>query len=132
MGYQDPYNDYGGYGGGLTGSGDYGIGSDYGGATDYASAGDFGGGDYAEGGAIEDDGGAIPPSASPSNGAITDDVPAQLPSGKQINVNAREFVIPEDVARWKGEEFFQKLIAQSRQARVTAPAKPSQGMQQHA
>lgn len=122
MGAQDSYQDYGQYGGSYTG--------DSGG----------GGGDYAEGGTIDDDdtgaipedGGAIPPSASPSHGAVTDDVQAQLPSGKQINVNAREFVIPEDVARWKGEEFFQKLIAQSRQARVTAPAKPAMGQPQHA
>ncbi len=97
---------------------------------------DYGGGSsdsgyFAEGGAIPEDGGPVPTSASPSHGAVTDDVRAQLPSGKQINVNAREFVIPEDVARWKGEEFFQKLIAQSRQARVTAPARPSNGMQQH-
>lgn len=102
---------------------------------DFSGGGDYGA--YAEGGTIDDDtgaipedGGAIPPSASPSGGRQVDDVHAQLPSGKQINVNAREFVIPEDVARWKGEEFFQKLIAQSRQARVTAPAKPSQGAPQ--
>ncbi len=82
---------------------------------------------YAEGGAIDDDGGAIPESASPSGGQQVDDVQAQLPSGKQINVNANEFVVPEDVTRWKGEEFFQKLIMQARQARVTAPAKPSFG-----
>lgn len=75
--------------------------------------------DYAEGGAIPDaddptTGGFVPPDASPSMGAQVDDVNA--------NLNAGEFVIPKDVAAWKGQEFFQKLIEQSRKARVTAPA----------
>jgi hypothetical protein len=61
-------------------------------------------------------GGAIPVSASPSNGASTDDVPARL--------NAGEFVVPKDVVAWKGEEFLQKLIENSRKAKETAPAKP--------
>lgn len=72
-----------------------------------------------EGGAIPDDattGGAIPHSASPSNGATTDDVPARL--------NAGEFVLPKDVVAWKGEEFLQKLIDNSRKAKEAAPAKP--------
>ena len=56
-------------------------------------------------------GGFVPRSASPSGGAQTDDIPARL--------NAREFVIPQDVADWKGQEFFQKLIDQSRKARQT-------------
>lgn len=76
---------------------------------------------FAEGGAVQDEtmGGGVPAEASPSHGAVTDDVSAKLNSG--------EFVIPKDVAAWKGQEFFQKLILQSRTARTTAPAKPSMG-----
>lgn len=80
---------------------------------------------FAGGGAIPDDpnattGGFVSPQLSPSQGQQTDDIPARL--------NANEFVIPRDVALWKGQEFFQKLIDQSRKARGGAPAqgKPSQ------
>ena len=63
-------------------------------------------------------GGAIDTSMSPSGGAQTDDVNA--------HVNANEFVIPQDVALWKGQEFFQNLIMQSRKRRTTgSPAQPS-------
>lgn len=73
---------------------------------------------YAEGGAIDEtQGGHVPVDASPSHGAVTDDISAQL--------NAGEFVIPKDVAKWKGEEFFQNLIQQSRKKRSTAPAHPT-------
>jgi hypothetical protein len=78
------------------------------------SSGDTSGG-YAEGGAIDiQGGGQVPQEASPSQGQQTDDI--------QANVNANEFVVPKDVALWKGQEFFQKLIAQSRKARLSAPA----------
>lgn len=53
-------------------------------------------------------GGGVPATASPSRGAITDDVPAQL--------TAHEFVIPKDVAVWKGHEFFTKAIDQARKS----------------
>jgi hypothetical protein len=46
---------------------------------------------------------------SPSGGSTTDDVNARL--------NAGEFVIPKDIAAWKGKEFFYKLIAQARKQR---------------
>ncbi len=65
------------------------------------------------------EGGAIPVGASPSRGAVTDDIPAK--------VNAGEFIVPKDVAAWKGEEFFQKLIMQSRKMKEEAPAKPAIG-----
>ena len=42
----------------------------------------------------------------------------------QARLNAGEFVVPEDVVRWKGEEFFQKTIQGSRKAKAEAPAKP--------
>jgi hypothetical protein len=61
-------------------------------------------------------GGKVPMQASPSRGQQTDDVSARL--------NAGEFVVPKDVAAWKGHEFFQKLIAQSRKARMQGHAKP--------
>jgi len=54
----------------------------------------------------------VPQQASPSGGVNVDDVPA--------NLNAEEFVIPRDVARWKGEEFWHKEIAKSRAARMKA------------
>ncbi len=120
-------------------SGDFSGGyQDYSGGFDASSDYSGDGSGMAEGGVIpdddtsdiQDDGGAIPDSASPSGGAVTDDVHAQLPSGKPINVNAGEFVVPQDVLRFKGEEFFQNLIMKSRKARAMAPAKPSQGMRQ--
>jgi hypothetical protein len=51
-------------------------------------------------------GGGVPAHASPSNGQATDDVPAML--------TANEFVIPKDVATWKGHEFFAKQIDAAR------------------
>lgn len=65
------------------------------------------------------DGGGVPNDASPSDGAAIDDVPARLTAG--------EFVVPKDVAAWKGEEYFQKLIDQSRKAKSEASAKPAIG-----
>lgn len=108
----DYYGDTSGY---SYDSYDSGGGGDYG--LDYSS-GDWG--DYAAGGAIPDgrppmSGRVVPRQASPSMGQQTDDVNA--------HVNVGEFIIPEDVSRWKGEEFFQKLIQQSRKARSGAPAK---------
>lgn len=71
---------------------------------------------FAAGGAIPDptSGGRVPMTASPSHGAHVDDVHAKL--------NAGEFVVPTDVAAWKGHEFFQNLIAKSRKARAMASA----------
>lgn len=51
-------------------------------------------------------GGFVSRELSPSGGSQTDDVNARL--------NAGEFVIPKDVAMWKGKEFFHKLIEQAR------------------
>lgn len=62
-----------------------------------------------------EEGGAVPEEASPSRGAIPDDVPALLQAG--------EFVIPEDAVRWVGEKHLQGLIQKSRQERETAPAR---------
>ena len=113
---------YGGFGPGA-----YGADTSYmGGNTDngatYDTSGDSG---YAAGGGVlpqplpqgngATTGGHVPVEASPSLGKNTDDVNARL--------NADEFVIPRDVAHWKGQEFFQKLIDESRRKRLGAPAK---------
>jgi hypothetical protein len=55
------------------------------------------------------EGGAITKEMSPSRGAATDDVPLAADVG--------EFMMPEDVVKWKGEEFFQRLIETSRKAK---------------
>ena len=70
-----------------------------------------------DGGMIETPGGKVPPQSSPTRGAAVDDVPARLTVG--------EFVVPKDVAAWKGEEYFQKLIENSRKAKEEATAKPT-------
>jgi hypothetical protein len=132
---------YGGYdagsGGGWdsydAGSGDYGYessggwddsgGWDTGGSTvgDYSQSDSGGGGwgeddwGYAEGGPVQGQtpGGQVPMQASPSRGQVQDDVNAKL--------TPEEYVIPRDVALWKGQEFFQNLIKKSREARTGAP-----------
>jgi hypothetical protein len=137
------YGDTGGGGGGGGASGDYGNPYDSAGGNSTAGGGSYGGGgggggdygDYARGGAVKHNfgapkarqgvipmsnattGGHVPQGASPSQGRVTDDIPARL--------NANEFVIPKDVALWKGQEFFQKLIDGARKARVTSS--PAQG-----
>ncbi len=109
------YNDYGG-------GGSY-FGADYGGGggsyTDDSSYYTWSDGDaYAKGGQVrpqpqqqQQQQRMVPPQASPSGGAQTDDVRA--------NLNVGEFVIPEDVVRWKGAEFFHKLLSQARKQRAT-------------
>lgn len=49
------------------------------------------------------EGGVIPEEASPSRGLDVDDVPTATTAG--------EYVVPRDVVRWKGEEFFERLKA---------------------
>lgn len=61
-------------------------------------------------------GGGVPAISSPSGGRAIDDVPARLTPG--------EFVVPNDVVSWKGEEFFQRLIESSRKAKPEAVAQP--------
>lgn len=52
-------------------------------------------------------GGYVSPDQSPSGGAVTDDVPAQLTAG--------EFVIPKDVTQWRGQEYWVDEIDKARQ-----------------
>lgn len=94
----------------------------------------------ADGGAIPDPGnpplhpGAIPASASPSGGAIPDDVSAQIqsPGGPAMpaKLNAGEFVFPKDVMAWNGEQWAQKEILKARKAMTgqdgSRPAQPTQ------
>lgn len=72
-------------------------------------------------------GGAVPASLSPSGGAETDDVQANVNDGGKANINVGEFIIPRDIVEWKGQEFFQNLINKSRNMRVRAPAHASRG-----
>jgi hypothetical protein len=145
-GYDD--SDYGGsdydysgadYGGGYDDYYDAGGGyDDYsGGDYDY-SQDDYGGGyedyDYAQGGRVRSPrqrpmgrgvmpttGGAVPRSASPSQGRQTDDISARL--------NAGEYVIPRDVVKHQGTKFFTDLIAKSRKLRTgMTGAKPGPTM----
>jgi len=74
----------------------------------------------AGGGEEPTQGGFVSHELSPSAGAEVDDVQARL--------NAGEFVIPKDVAAWKGQEFFYKLMAQARKMRATAGQESGQGV----
>ncbi|WP_130214370.1 hypothetical protein [Bradyrhizobium genosp. SA-3] len=74
-----------------------------------------------------EEGGAIPMDASPSQGAVTDDVPAQVNGGPEIRVNAGEFVMPRDVTSWLGEKQLQTMIQKARQEKQGAQAKPAIG-----
>jgi hypothetical protein len=79
---------------------------------------------YAEGGTVDINrmpgGTALPPPALPAPQAImpggpkADDVPAQLSEG--------EFVVPAEVLKWKGEEFFEKTIQKSAEDKAKADA----------
>lgn len=70
-------------------------------------------------GLMLEDGGVVPVEASPSRGAIPDDVHAKVTAG--------EFVIPEEVVRWKGEEFFHRFVAKNQQDRAKAGGIPAGG-----
>ena len=94
---------------GMTGPGNYWLAAKGGSAPDQTG---YGGGDEAT------TGGFVSQELSPSGGAATDDVQARLNSG--------EFVIPKDVAAWKGQEFFYKLMAQARTMRATAGSEQQQ------
>jgi hypothetical protein len=80
--------------------------------SSFDSGGDYAPSDLAEGGPVIplQGGGPAPVSASPSRGAKTDDIKAK--------VDAHEFVIPQDVAVFKGHEHFYKLMEKSRQTRM--------------
>jgi len=75
---------------------------------------------------------AIPAAASPSAGAIPDDIPAQVgDSQTPIHVNAGEFVMPRDVTTWLGEKGMQAIVMKARKEMAggdkTRPAQPTDG-----
>ena len=87
---------------------------------------------FAEGGAIPEEEGYLPEEMSPSGGAITDDIPAEIqPGGQPARLNAGEFVIPEDVVGWLGEKGIQQLIMKARKEMTGGngerPAQPTEG-----
>lgn len=73
-----------------------------------------------DGGAIPEPGGHVPYSASPTQGAAVDDVPARL--------NAGEFVIPKEVVEWEGQKNIYKMIDKAKSERehveATTETKP--------
>jgi hypothetical protein len=58
----------------------------------------------------ETDGGAVPAQVSPSGGRGVDDVEARLSVG--------EFIMPDDVTRWYGEEKLHKMIIKAREGKA--------------
>lgn len=89
-----------------------------------ASGGALAGLALAEGGTVPDgnSGGAIPDSASPSGGAVTDDIPAQAPGVPNIRLNGGEIIIPKDVASYFGEKFFLDQINKARKSMPSGQA----------
>jgi hypothetical protein len=85
---------------------------------------------FQEGGVVPepDEGMLLPEEASPSGGAIPDDIPAELDSGAPARLNAGEFVMPKDVVQWIGEKGMQQFILKSRKEMTGAngerPAQP--------
>lgn len=64
----------------------------------------------------------VPPTASPTGGAATDDVTAK--------VNVGEFIFPKDVTAWYGEKFMQNMINKARKemSERTAQGQPDTAM----
>jgi hypothetical protein len=124
--YSDPnsYNNTGGdyYNPGATDTGGvYDPNASYNSYDSGSGWGDSSGGDssgysgFAAGGAVGGaldvrQGGAAPQAASPSAGMKPDDIDAK--------VTAHEFVIPKDVAIWKGHEYWYKQMESARKTRL--------------
>ena len=90
-----------------------------------------------EGGAIPEPtqmfangGGPVPIEMSPSGGAIPDDIGATINgsdgSTQQAQINADEFIIPADVAKWMGQKQLQKLVAKAQQEMADPNSTPAQ------
>lgn len=76
----------------------------------------------------------VPYSASPSGGAVTDDIPAVImanqggqavPTGP-ARINAGEFIVPRDVVEFVGQKGLQDFIDKSRKQQQAASAKPTE------
>jgi hypothetical protein len=89
-----------------------------------------------EGGAIPEPtqmfangGGPVPIEMSPSGGAIPDDIGATINgsdgSTQQAQINADEFIIPADVAKWMGQKQLQKLVAKAQQEMADPNSTPA-------
>lgn len=86
---------------------------------------------FAEGGAIPDDemaeGEMVPIEASPSNGAIPDDIDAEVSdTGQPAKINAGEFIMPKDVVAWLGEKGMQQIILKARKEMGNEEQRPAQ------
>jgi hypothetical protein len=91
-----------------------------------------------EGGAIPEPtqmfangGGPIPVEASPSGGAIPDDIDGEIAASDggppmPAKLNAGEFVFPKDVMAWNGEQWAQKEILKARKAMAGGEQRPAQ------
>jgi hypothetical protein len=86
---------------------------------------------FAAGGAIPDDGALLPDEMSPSGGAIPDDIPAEIDGQAPAQLNAGEFIVPQDVVKWVGEKGMQQFILKSRKemegGNGERPAQPEMG-----
>ena len=80
---------------------------------------------------FQDGGGPVPVEASPSGGAIPDDVPAVIDGQAPAQINSGEFVVPKDVVRWMGEKGLQQTILRARKEMTgqngERPAQPEVG-----
>lgn len=77
-------------------------------------------------------GNVVPPGASPSGGAETDDVHVPINDGSDAPqhgaINVGEFIWPKDVVAWRGEQWMQKEIIKARKERQEQTvAKPEMG-----
>jgi hypothetical protein len=79
---------------------------------------------WQQGGAIPD-GRPVTIDASPSRGAIPDDVNATIDGTAPARLNAGEFIVPQDVMKWKGEEWAQKEINRARQQMASPQQRPA-------
>ncbi|HVQ48912.1 MAG TPA: hypothetical protein VMS92_02600 [Mycobacterium sp.] len=86
---------------------------------------------FAEGGAIPDDGmmdgEMVPHGASPSGGAIPDDIDAEISeTGQPAKINAGEFIVPKDVVSWLGEKGMQQIVLKARKEMGNGEQRPAQ------
>lgn len=86
-----------------------------------------------EGGAIPEEEGMsdagryLDPAMSPSNGAIPDDIEAEISdSGRPARINAGEFIFPKDVVQWLGEKGLQQIILKARKEMGNEEQRPAQ------
>jgi hypothetical protein len=85
---------------------------------------------YADGGVVNDmdgdEAGYVDPSMSPSGGAVTDDIHAQIDGdpSQPAKINSGEFIMPRDVVAWRGEAWMQKEIEKARKEMAARGGNP--------